>query len=177
MRRGLGWAVAFLLAVALGVAIGSELGRRRDRVPVVTLEVLPVDAGRATVGPELAADDAYVLRLELERAAYPVVAHLHGPGQAELLYPAAGLTPWPGGALIQLPQVDSGLAWRLPGTRDAQAWVVAATRDAGLDLLDLDDRIRRATRTTDSFEADLEAISRVLEDRVGPPRSLVTHPR
>jgi len=177
MRRALGLGWALLLAVALGVVIGDELARRRDRVPVVSLEVLPVDAGRATVSPHLAADDAYVLRLELERAGYAVVAHLHAPGQAELLYPPAGLTPFPGGALIQLPVVGSGLAWRLPGTKDPQAWLVAATRNPELDLQALDDRIRGATRSTDSFEADLEAIADVLHDAVGPPRSAVVHPR
>jgi len=177
MRGSARWILGLLLAVALGVGIGAELAARRDRVRVHELVVLAVDAGRPTVGSALAAEDSYVLRVRLDRAGYAVVAHLRGPGLAELLFPSGGLIAFPGAVLVQIPEQETGIAWRLPATHEPQAWLVAATRNPAVDLLDLEGRIRRAAQNSTSFEGDIAAVARVLDKAIGPSRSTILHPR
>jgi hypothetical protein len=167
-------AAAMLVPVAASLVLLFYAREQSRPVVIRGAEVLALSTARGDA-PGLHTGDAFGIRVNLSKPAYPVVLHVSPGGSFTILHPPSGSPPAlrPAGESI-LPAPGGAIEWRLEGESGIETFLIAASRRSDVDIARLAEEAKRL-EAGDRAERR-RALEALLARRVGPVRVVeVTH--
>lgn len=163
--------IPLLAAAMLGAVLLWPRGEDRSRDVIRDFRVAPAAQTRDADGGHWGEGDAFVLRFELARVAYPFVVHVGEEGGLELLHPPsteAALRPAEPGVGHRLPPAGDQEAWVFEGRGTRETFLLCTSPRADVDLAAVLDELRRRAAAVTSREDAIVLAEEYLQSEIGP---------